>query len=167
MSDTFHSDIPDLSKFMKSLDMLDENVSKAAVTGLKKGADIIVNAQKRRISAKSQRLADAISKGTIYTTKKGSVGISTDKRIMLKDLIPQYSTIHIADREYHVRYSLNALLCLEMTYKPLSEILQTEWQEWSIEDVLQLSHAAMCGRPCNRKAVNARNFHAVIALIRT
>ena len=77
MSDTFHSDIPDLSKFMKSLDMLDENVSKAAVTGLKKGADIIVNAQKRRISAKSQRLADAISKGTIYTTKKGSVGIST------------------------------------------------------------------------------------------
>lgn len=80
---------------------------------------------------------------------------------MLKDLIPQYSTIHIADREYHVRYSLNALLCLEMTYKPLSEILQTEWQNWNIEDVLQLCHAAMCGRPCNRKAVNARNFHAV------
>ena len=77
MSVTFHSDIPDLSEFMKSLDMLDENVSKAAVTGLKKGADIIVNAQKRRISAKSQRLADAISKGSIYTTEKGSVGIST------------------------------------------------------------------------------------------
>ena len=69
--------IPDLSKFMKSLDMLDENVSKAVVTGLKKGAEIIVNAQKRRISAKSQRLADAISKSRIYTTKKGSVGIST------------------------------------------------------------------------------------------
>ena len=77
MSDTFHSDIPDLSRFMKSLDMLDENVSKAAVKGLNKGADIIVNAQKRRISAKSQRLADAVSKGSIYTTKKGSVGIST------------------------------------------------------------------------------------------
>lgn len=77
MADTFHSDIPDLSKFMKSLDMLDENVREAAVKGLNKGADIIVNAQKRRISAKSQRLADAVSKGSIYTTKKGSVGIST------------------------------------------------------------------------------------------
>ena len=80
---------------------------------------------------------------------------------MLKDLIKTYSTIHIADREYHVRYSLNALLCLEMTYKPLSDILQTEWQEWSIEDVLQLCHAAMCDMPWNRKAVNARIFHAV------
>lgn len=80
---------------------------------------------------------------------------------MLKDLIKNYSTIHIANREYHVRYSLNALLCLEMTYKPLSEILQTEWQEWSIEDVLQLCHSAMCDRSCNKKYVNARNFHAV------
>ena len=77
MSDTFNSDIPDFAKFMKSLDMLDENVSKATVKGLNKGAEIIVNAQKRRISAKSQRLADAVSKGNIYTTKKGSVGIST------------------------------------------------------------------------------------------
>lgn len=77
MADTFHSNIPDFSKFMKSLDLLDENVSKAAVKGIKKGADIIVNAQKRRISAKSQRLANAITKGSIYTTKKGSVGIST------------------------------------------------------------------------------------------
>ena len=80
---------------------------------------------------------------------------------MLKDLIKTYSTIHIAGREYHVRYSLNALLCLEMTYKPLSEILRTEWQEWSIEDVLQLCHASMCDRSCNKKSVNARNFHAV------
>ena len=77
MADTFHSNIPDFSKFMKSLDLLDENVSKAAVKGIKKGADIIVNAQKRRISAKSQRLANAITQGSIYTTKKGSVGIST------------------------------------------------------------------------------------------
>lgn len=80
---------------------------------------------------------------------------------MLKDLIKTYSTIHFAGREYHVRYSLNALLCLEMTYKPLSDILQTEWQEWSIEDVLQLCHAAMCDMPWNKKAVNARNFQAV------
>lgn len=77
MADTFSSDIPDFSKFMKSLDMLDENVNKATREGLNKGADIIVNAQKRHISSKSQRLADAIKKGSIYTTKKGSVGIST------------------------------------------------------------------------------------------
>ena len=81
--------------------------------------------------------------------------------IMLKDLIKNYSTIHFAGREYHVRYSLNALLCLEMTYKPLSDILQTEWQNWSIEDILQLCHAGMCDRLCNKKYVNARNFQAV------
>ena len=77
MADTFSSDIPDFSKFMKSLDMLDENVNKATRNGLNKGADIIVNAQKRHISSKSQRLANAISKGKIYVTKKGNIGIST------------------------------------------------------------------------------------------
>lgn len=77
MADTFSSDIPDFSKFIKSLDMLDENVNKATRNGLNKGADIIVNAQKRHISSKSQRLANAISKGKIYVTKKGNIGIST------------------------------------------------------------------------------------------
>lgn len=77
MADTFSSDIPDFSKSMKSLDMLDENVNKATRNGLNKGADIIVNAQKRHISSKSQRLANAISKGKIYVTKKGNIGIST------------------------------------------------------------------------------------------
>ena len=60
-----------------------------------------------------------------------------------------------------MRFSLNALLCLEVTYKPLSEIIQTDWQNWQIEDILQLCHAAMCDMPWNQKAVNARNFHAV------
>ncbi len=60
-----------------------------------------------------------------------------------------------------MRFSLNCLLCLELTYKPLSEIIQTDWQNWQIEDILQLCHAAMCDMPWNRKAVNARNFHAV------
>ena len=73
MADIFSSDIPDF----KSLDMLDENVNKATREGLNKCADIIVNAQKRHISSKSQRLANAISKGKIYVTKKGSIGIST------------------------------------------------------------------------------------------
>ena len=80
---------------------------------------------------------------------------------MLKDLIKQYSILHIGNREYRVRFSLNALLCLEVTYKPLSEIIQTDWQSWNIEDVLRLCHAAMCDMPWNRKAVNARDFERV------
>lgn len=63
---------------------------------------------------------------------------------MLKDLIKGYSTIHIAGREYRARYSLNALLCLEMTYKPLDEILATPYPRWTLDDVIQLAHAAMC-----------------------
>lgn len=69
--------------------------------------------------------------------------------------------IHINGREYFVRYSLNALLCLEVMYKPLSEILQTSFAQWTIEDVLQLARAAMCSLPNNRKAVAYRNFEAV------
>ena len=80
---------------------------------------------------------------------------------MLKDLIKNYSILHIGDREYRVRFSLNALLCLEVTYKPLAEILKTDWQNWSIDDVLHLCNACMCDRSCNKKAVNSRNFQAV------
>ena len=80
---------------------------------------------------------------------------------MLKDLIKNYSVLHIGDREYRVRFSLNALLCLEMTYKPLAEILKIDWKQWSINDVLNLCHAAMCDRSCNKKAVNSRNFQRV------
>ena len=80
---------------------------------------------------------------------------------MLKDLIKNYNILHIANREYRIRFSLNCLLCLEVTYKPLSEIIQTDWQNWQIEDILQLCHAAMCDMPWNKKAVNSRNFHLV------
>ncbi len=80
---------------------------------------------------------------------------------MLKDLIKQYSIIHIAGEAYKVRFSLNAMLCLEMTYKPLSEILTGNFLNWTIEDVLQLTHAAMCSLPKNFKAVNRRDFENV------
>lgn len=69
--------------------------------------------------------------------------------------------IHIAGREYRTRYSLNCLLCLEMTYKPLSEILTVPFSQWSAEDIIQLAHAAMCDLPKNRKAVNRRQFNFV------
>ena len=80
---------------------------------------------------------------------------------MLKDLTRQYSIIHIAGREYKIRYSLNCLLCLETMYKPLGEILKTKYSKWGIEDVLQLTHAAMCDLPQNRKAVSRRRFDLV------
>lgn len=79
----------------------------------------------------------------------------------LKDIDRQYSLVHVAGREYRVRYSLNALLCLELTYKPLAEILQTHFAEWTAEDVLQLTRAALCSCPWNRKAVSRRDFDAV------
>lgn len=81
--------------------------------------------------------------------------------MMLRDLVRQYSVIHIAGREYRVRYSLNAMLCLEMTYKPLSEILTQPYSQWTIDDVLQLVRAAMCCLPKNFKAVNRRDFENV------
>ena len=80
---------------------------------------------------------------------------------MLKDLIKNYNILHIGDREYRIRFSLNALLCLEMTYKPLAEILKTDYKQWSINAVLNLCHAAMCDLPQNKKAVNSRNFQRV------
>lgn len=57
-----------------------------------------------------------------------------------------------------MRFSLNALLCLEVAYKPLAEILKTDWQKWSIDDVLHLCNACMCDLRQNRKAVNERDF---------
>ena len=79
----------------------------------------------------------------------------------LRAIDKQYSVLHIAGREYRVRYSLNALLCLEVMYKPLSDILKTAWMDWSAEDVLQLVRAAFCSCPWNRKAVSRRDFDAV------
>lgn len=80
---------------------------------------------------------------------------------MLKDIDRKYSVLHIAGREYRVRYSLNALLCLEKTYKPLSEILKESAKIWDIETVLQLTRAALCSCPWNRKAVDRRDFEHV------
>lgn len=77
-----------------------------------------------------------------------------------KDIDRQFSIIHIAGREYRIRYSLNALRCLE-DYKPLGTILETKYNEWSIDDVLHLVHAGMCSRRANAKAVNRRDFDHV------
>lgn len=68
------------------------------------------------------------------------------------------STINIGGREYRVRFSLNALLCLERQYRPLSEILRADADKWDWETVIQLAYAAMADMPWNRKAVSRRSF---------
>lgn len=80
---------------------------------------------------------------------------------MLKNIDRQYSKIHIAGREYRVRYSLNALLYLEVMYKPLDEILKTDFRDWNIESVLQLCRAGFCSLPGNRRTVEDRDFEFV------
>lgn len=60
-----------------------------------------------------------------------------------------------------MRYSLNALLCLEMTYKPLDDILAVDFKKWEMDTVLHLAHAAMCSLQKNRKAVIRRDFEHV------
>lgn len=81
---------------------------------------------------------------------------------MYKDLIQESGVLHIQGREYRIRYSLNALLYLELRHRPLSEILQTDLRQWTIEDILMLTHAAMCSLPENGPAVRARDFDSVV-----
>ena len=99
MSDDFIScEFPDLDDFIRQLDLMDENVNKALREGLNSGADIIRNAQRRLIlgkptSAKSRRkhkgrlsrLAQAIDKGEIFTTKKGALGIKIGYQFITDD----------------------------------------------------------------------------------
>lgn len=80
---------------------------------------------------------------------------------MLRDLIRRYSLIHIAGAEYRVYFSLNAMLCLELTYKPLRELFSVPFDQWTTDDILQLTRAALCDLPENAEAVNNRDFDAV------
>lgn len=74
--EVFNTEIPDIKEMIKKLDLLDEDVNKAIREAMHEGADIIMNEQKRLISDVSPKLADAIGKSNVYTTKKGDVGIS-------------------------------------------------------------------------------------------
>lgn len=80
---------------------------------------------------------------------------------MLTNIVPKRSVIHIAGREYRVRYSLNALLCLEMSYKPFEEIVANDIWSWTVEDILQLTRAALVELPQNRKATIKRDWDSV------
>ena len=75
--ETFSSNLPDLKAFINKLNLFDKNINKAVRTALNDSADMILAAQKQSISSKSQKLANEITKGKIYITKKGVLGIST------------------------------------------------------------------------------------------
>lgn len=80
MSDVFFSmDIPDLQGLIKQLDMFDENQNKAVRKALHKIGKNIQQAQRRKISgiAGGDKLSKAINVGNVYTTKKGSLGITS------------------------------------------------------------------------------------------
>lgn len=80
---------------------------------------------------------------------------------MLKDLLPKTVTVQTTQREYEVRYSLNALLCLEMTYKPVEELLKkadTGGVYWSDDETLRVLQAGLCHKPENDRAVSDRRF---------
>ena len=56
---------------------------------------------------------------------------------MLKNIDKHYSIIHIAGREYRIRYSLNALLCLEILYKPYfsSPNIETAFRSMILKEI--------------------------------
>lgn len=70
----FSTELPDIQALIKTLDVFNENVNKAVREGVNKGADIILAEQKRLAP---EKLSEYISKGKLYVTKKGVVGITT------------------------------------------------------------------------------------------
>lgn len=76
-AETFQTDLPDLQGFIKSLDLLDDNVNKSVRKNIKKGAGLIMSEQKRLIEGTAQWLADCIEMGVVYVTKNGTIGVTT------------------------------------------------------------------------------------------
>lgn len=66
------SEIPDLNGFIKELNLFDKDLNNAVRKGIHNGGSIIEAEQKRLAPEKTK---DAISKGKIYITKKGIIGI--------------------------------------------------------------------------------------------
>ena len=73
----FKSDASCIQKLIQKLDLLDDEANAAVREGMKKGARIINEEQKRLISGTSPRLSDAIRVGKVYATKKRIYKIST------------------------------------------------------------------------------------------
>ena len=80
MSNEFFSmEMPDIQGFIKKLDMYDQRQNEALLTALHKVGDNMKQAQKRRISGvkAGNKLSEFITRGEVYTTKNGSLGIQS------------------------------------------------------------------------------------------
>lgn len=78
---------------------------------------------------------------------------------MLKDLTDRVSIIHIAGREYGVKFSQDALLYLELFFIPFDELLtRTEWDK---SEIVKLCRALMCSLTDNLGAVRLRDWGRV------
>lgn len=78
---------------------------------------------------------------------------------MLRELDRQYDIIHIAGREYRIRFDLNAMLCLETVYRPIEELFDP--RQWSERDIIELTRAALCALDENYPAVKRRDFFGI------
>lgn len=76
-AETFQTDLPDLQGFIKSLDLLDENVNRSVRENICKGGGVICAEQKRLAESINPKLADAIDLSRVYVTKKGVIGITS------------------------------------------------------------------------------------------
>lgn len=80
MSDAvFSMDMPDLQSLIKKLDMFDTKQNEALREALHRVGQNMQQAQKRRISSVKggDKLSDAITVSKVYTTKNGTLGITS------------------------------------------------------------------------------------------
>ncbi len=75
----FTTDIPDLQGLIRRLNMFNKETNTALRKSLHRCGERTKNAQRRRISGRKvgKKLVDHINCGSIYTTKKGGIGISS------------------------------------------------------------------------------------------
>ena len=75
MAEIFSTELPDIQKFIKDLDLLDENVNSAVRNAMHTAADIVVNEQKRLLVSNHPRLVKYVTKGNLKVSKKGNITI--------------------------------------------------------------------------------------------
>ena len=66
----------DINRLIADLDMMDDAVAERVATGLREGAEIIVQEQRRLISGRSSKLPELIKAGKIRKARSGSYTIA-------------------------------------------------------------------------------------------
>lgn len=76
--DFFQMEMPDLDGFIRELDLLNEQVSEAVREGMHEGAEIVAREQRAEAAAAGiVFVADYIDISDVYSSQRGSLGIST------------------------------------------------------------------------------------------